>query len=658
MNLNQAPHHKYYCRDKPEEIYHKYRPTSGAAIVNNSTWIDSRIINAANSGIQVDCEVFITSWRICFHLMASGIEHVVDMFYDEIRIIAATGNYFSSDYGVKIADTSNNFIILKPTRPHFVAVELYVAIASQIMNGNAGLLNKFGPILRQLRTSTIKVPDDFASLKGDEYIKNWLSLGFCFPINGSPYLNESTYTHVLNQFLLSGSDANIQSTSSVSNTSLQAAYPNKISSNMTVDASPSQMHLEDSNRSQLMILVIPELREGVVVCVIQKWHKTDGDSFVVGDTLFSVASGGEFFNVDATYNGSIQEILVDAFISVRVNQTVAYINVIKPPPQEYLSGLIGADNSSNSRSLVSTADISCSLKTLDAVKSGSIPVASGEIPQFSPSLGAVPAGFASTGTNESDLLYAIANPLVGFQSFFNDLNVLGMAGINDDMINLPCFDEDVYCKLVIEMHRYTLAQVIDQKDEIARKNANLGTVVGGLLSVFTLNPLAMFFGRNVGHSISDKGKRVDEFLPNPQLLFYQDENSYLSWNRAQVSSSRLRRLIIARQVKDNGMVYFRLIPAMVTPHQILPMQLFCFNSNLYFYRPFSAGIEPRQTNYDAERIQRLYTHSRLGESTRTEIELSIFGRVVDPYPYKLDRFVSQRLDYFYADFETQPGSIF
>ncbi|WP_461557543.1 hypothetical protein, partial [Synechococcus sp.] len=151
MNLNQAPHPKYYCRDKPEEIYHRYKPSSGAAIVNDSTWIDSRIINAANSGIQVDCEVFITSWRICFHLTASGIEHVVDMFYDEIRIIAATGNYFSSDYGVKIADTSNNFIILKPTRPHFVAVELYVAIAFQIMNGNAGLLNKFGPILRQLR---------------------------------------------------------------------------------------------------------------------------------------------------------------------------------------------------------------------------------------------------------------------------------------------------------------------------------------------------------------------------------------------------------------------------------------------------------------------------------------------------------------------------
>lgn len=545
MNLNQAPHPKYYCRDKPEEIYHRYKPSSGAAIVNDSTWIDSRIINAANSGIQVDCEVFVTNWRIYFHLIASGIEQFVDIFYDEICIIGADGDYFSSDYGVKIGDTSNNFIILKPTRPHFLAVELYALIALQIINGNAGLLNIFSPKLSRISTNTIKVPNDFASVMGDKYIKVHLSIGFCFPINLSPYLNGSTYTYGPNQFLLGGAVANIQSSSSVSKNSLQSTNPIKVFS------SPSE-----------------------------------------------------------------------------------------------------------SGSLVSTADISSPLKTLDAVKSGSIAVAAGEIPQFSPSLAAVPAGFSSNGSNESDLLYAIANPLVGFQSFFNDLNVLGMAGINDDMINLPCFDEDVYCKLVIEMHRYTLAQVIDQKDEIARKNANLGTVVGGLLSVFTLNPLAMFFGRNVGHSISDKGKRVDEFLPNPQLLFYQDENSYLSWNRAQVSSSRLRRLIIARQVKDNGMVYFRLIPAMVTPHQILPMQLFCFNSNLYFYRPFSAGIEPRQTNYDAERIQRLYTHSRLGESTRTEIELSIFGRVVDPYPYKLDRFVSQRLDYFYADFETQPGSIF
>jgi len=477
--------------------------------------------------------------------MASGIEQFVDIFYDEICIIGADGDYFSSDYGIKIADISNNFIILKPTRPHFVAVELYLHIAVQIMIGNAGLLNIFGPKLSRISTNTIKVPNDFASVMGDKYIKIHLSVGFCFPINESPYLNESTYTYGLKQFKLGGADANIQSSSSVSKNSLQSTNPIKVLS------SPSE-----------------------------------------------------------------------------------------------------------SGSLVSTADISSSLKTLDAVKSGTIPVASGEIPQFSPSLAAVPAGFPSTGTNESDLLYAIANPLVGLQSFFGDLNVLSIAGINDDMINLPCFDEDVYCKLVIEMHRYTLAQVIDQKDELARQNANLGTVVGGLLSVFTLNPLAMFFGRNVGHSISDKGKRVDEFLPNPQLLFYQDENSYLSWNRAQVSSSRLRRLIIARQVKDDGMVYFRLIPAMVTPHQILPMQLFCFNSDLYFYRPFSAGIEPRQTNYNAERIQRLYTHSRLGQSTRSEIELHIFGRVIDTYPYKLDRFVSQRLDYFYADFETQPGSVF
>lgn len=389
-----------------------------------------------------------------------------------------------------------------------------------------------------------------------------------------------------------------------------------------------------------------------------EWYKAVGDSFVEGEPLFSVIASDETFDVKATYNGSISDILVEDHHFVKVNQKIAYVNITKSSFDQDSSGPTSLTSSTALGSLVSTADISSSLKTLDAVKSGSIAVAAGEIPQFSPSLAAVPAGFSSTGSNESDLLYAIANPLVGFQSFFNDLNVLGKAGINDDMINLPCFDEDVYCKLVIEMHRYTLAQVIDQKDELARQNANLGTVVGGLFSVFTLNPLAMFFGRNVGHSLSDKGKRVDEFLPSPQLLFYQDDNSYLSWNRAQVASSRLRRLIIARQVKDDGMVYFRLIPAMVTPHQILPMQLFCFNSDLYFYRPFSAGIEPRQTNYDAERIQRLYTHSRLGQSNRTEIELPIFGRVIGTYPYKLDRFISQRLDYFYADFETQPGSVF
>lgn len=233
MNLNQAPHPKYYCKDKPEEIYHRYKPASGAAIVNNPAWIDSRIINAANSGIQVDCEVFVTNWRICFHLTAAGIEHVVDMFYDEVIRIGADNNYSSRDYGVTISDVSNHFITLKPTRPHFVAVELYIAIAFQIMNGNAGLLHKFGPILRQLRTRTIKVPDDFASVKGDEYIKNRLSLGFCFPINGSPYLNESTYAHVLNQYMLGGSIGNTPSSSAQLNPSLQSTNPKEILSNIT-----------------------------------------------------------------------------------------------------------------------------------------------------------------------------------------------------------------------------------------------------------------------------------------------------------------------------------------------------------------------------------------------------------------------------------------
>lgn len=637
MVLNQPCHPRYYCRDKPEEIFHRYKPMSGAAIIANPAWIDSRIINAAKSGIHVECEIFITNWRICFQLKAAGIEHVVDMFYDDIIRIGVDND------GVTIADASNNFIILKPTRPHFVAVELYVAITLRVIVGNAARLNQSSAILRRLRTLTIKVPDDFALVKGDEYIAACLSLGFCFPINSYPYLNEATH----NQILLGGSDGNAPSSFSESKPSLQSANPNKTLSNMTEQSTSTQVNSEESSRSQLMILVVPEVREGAVVCVIQRWHKSVGDSFVAGDALFSVIVADEVFNVEASYNGSIKEIIVDVFHTVRVKQTVAYLNVIKSPFGEDLSG-----------SLVSTADISSSLKTLDAVKSGFIPVASGEIPQFSPSLAAVPAGFSSTGSNESDLLYAIANPLVGFQSFFNDLNVLGIAGINDDMINLPCFDEDVYCKLVVEMHRYTLAQVIDQKDELALQNANLGTVVGGLLSVFTLNPLAMFFGRTVGHSISDKGKRVDEFLPSPQLLFYQDDNSYLSWNRAQVASSRLRRLIIARQQKDDGMVYFRLIPAMVTPHQILPMQLFCFNSDLYFYRPFSAGIEPKQTNYDAERIQRLYTHSRLGASTKTDVQVPVFGRVIDTYSCKLDRFVSARLDYFYADFETQPGSVF
>lgn len=649
MALNQPCHPKYYCRDKPEEIFHRYKPTSGAAIVANPGWINTRIINAAKSGIQVECEIFVTNWRICFHLKAAGIEHVADMFYDEIIRIGADNNYSSSNYGVTIADSSNNFIILKPTRPHFVAVELYVAIALQIMGGNASLINQFGPKLRRIYTQTIKVPDDFASVKGDEYIAACLSLGFCFPINSYPYLNEATYADLFNEWMLEESDGYAPCSSSESKPNLQPTNPNKMSSNITEQSTSTQVNSEESNRSQLIRVFVPDLVAGCTHYKIYEWYMAVGDTFVEGEPLFSVRASNESFEINATCNGSISEILVEDFTFVKVNQTVAYVNIINSPFTESFSG-----------SLVSTSDISSSLKTLDAVKSGFIPVASGEIPQFTPSLGIKPESFDSTGTLEGDFKYALSTAHVHFQSFFNDHHVVTVNGISDDIISFPCFDEGLYCSLVKEMHRYSLVEISNNHAELAKNNAGLGAMVGSFIGIISGNIFAPFLGHSYGKNLTDRGKPIEEFLPDPNLLFYQDDNSYLSWSRAQVNSPRLRRIIFNRQLSEDGKVYFRLLPAIVTADSVFPIQLFKVNDSTYFYRPLAAGIDRNQPNYDTIRIQKKYFHLR-GEGTieKTDFEIDVYGNDVEPNEkIRLYRFTGQSLDYFYADFKIHPGSIF
>jgi hypothetical protein len=293
------------------------------------------------------------------------------------------------------------------------------------------------------------------------------------------------------------------------------------------------------------------------------------------------------------------------------------------------------------------------------MRDGAISPKSDKVPEFTPSFAQVPHGFEPLESAEADLEFALGNPCISFQSFFNDLELIRSAVVDDDVISLPCFDEDMYSRLVKEMHRYTLAEVSDRKDSLAKDNARLGTFVGALLGVFTMNPLAPFLGRNYGRLETDRGQRVAEFLPDPHLLFYQDEHSFLSWSRAQVVAPKIRRIIISRIEKDDGRIYFRLIPAMVTADSVLPIQLFKLEAMSYFYRPFVAGIARHQSNYDAVKIQRRYMHTRAqGRSMATSLELRVGGLDIEPYKANLSRFEGPSLDYFYMDFKNLPGHVF
>ena len=270
--------------------------------------------------------------------------------------------------------------------------------------------------------------------------------------------------------------------------------------------------------------------------------------------------------------------------------------------------------------------------TQGAVRSGALSPQSGTIPTFIPSTASVPAGFAPSESHENELAYAIENPYIGLQSFFNDLDVLNNGVVNDDVVRRPAFDEAIYCALVKEMHRFSLAEISDNRERLASDNAGLGTLVG---------------------------RRVEEFLPDPTLLFYQDENSFLSWTRAQVNRPRLRRLIFDRQIKDSGEVFYRIIPAIVTPDSVFPVQLFKIDPSTYFYRPVAAGIKREQRNYDAIRIQNKYCHFLgLGAKEKSSLELVVQGRDIEPRKEPIWKDSGPGSTYFYIDFQTPPSYVF
>lgn len=297
--------------------------------------------------------------------------------------------------------------------------------------------------------------------------------------------------------------------------------------------------------------------------------------------------------------------------------------------------------------------------TSESLRHGALNARAGEIPRFCPSLASEPVGFGAQESCEHDLQYSFTSHKNSYQSFFNDLEIVNSSGISDDVMNISCFDEALYCALVREMHRYSLAEIADNKAELASKNAGLGAMVGSLLGLISGNIFAPFLGHSYGKNISDHGSRVEEFLPDPNLLFYQDENSYLSWSKAQVTSPRLRRIIFDRRVKADGNVFFRLIPAIVTADSVFPIQLFKIDCSTYFYRPFSAGIERNQPHYDSVKIQKRYFHLRgEGVVSETDMKVCVSGRDVEEYESKIFRFQGSSLDYFYLDFKTSPGSVF
>lgn len=290
-------------------------------------------------------------------------------------------------------------------------------------------------------------------------------------------------------------------------------------------------------------------------------------------------------------------------------------------------------------------------------------VHSGAIPELTPSNADIPLGVECLVNGIDGLKYCLAKPNIAIQSFFNNLPVVGCTDsdiyLNDETMLVSPFDELLYCQVIKENHKYALAELYDQRAEVAEKRGQRFKHWGTLGGIFLLNPLVPFMAYNLGKAGASRGSRLEELIPDPQLLFLQDRNSFLAMTQAGGVLPRLRRIIFHKILGPRG-TYYRIIPAVITQDAVIPCQVFNIDTS-YVLRPISAGIESDQLNYNARRMHRQYYHLRLdGSSKDTGESILIKGADIEDQNFKVFKFSSatRDLNYFYIDYPTDISHVF
>lgn len=619
-----------------EAVIHEYTPTVGGLRLCPHPSIDRRILAANQSGASVTIKIQVTTLRLLVCLATASLSQNVEIRYGDLRAIEASSGWLDPNYGFSVHDKSGQLFHIGSSRPHVVAIDLWVNICLALIAtlGSQGLIRDAISLILSYEITTLLTPDDYYSMRGDS-IDLMTQSGFSFPINSCPRLDDTS-------ILISQADSWFLRQ--------QGSQPSQQNQSGTHETQHFANDISFESSTEPAIVYLPTLQLGSSYR-LERWFVKGGDVVDFNQNICSVyCSSTNDFRLLAAPKRGVIDIIVAEDSSISVGQVLARISrssdIVKSPLQ--------------SRALSSSVPNS---STVDVLKAGKLDITPGTIPVFAPSLAAIPRTFMSTGSVESDLEHAIASSPEYFQSFYNDRCPVTPGGVDDDVISAHGFDEGLYCALVREVHRYSQAQIMANQDEIAKNNAGLGAMVGSFLGLITGNIFAPFLGHTYGKNMTDRSKTIEEFLPDPNLLFNQDPNSFMSWSRGQVSAPRLRRLIFDRQTNECNEVFFRLVPAIVTADSVYPIQLFKLDSSTYFYRPFSAGIgdtEGRnQPNYDPIKVQRKYFHIRAEGITKPlEIFLKVYGRDIEDHNVRLHRFTGQSLDYIYADFKIQPGCVF
>ena len=292
--------------------------------------------------------------------------------------------------------------------------------------------------------------------------------------------------------------------------------------------------------------------------------------------------------------------------------------------------------------------------------------------RFIPSEAKIPIGFESFGDKVKDLEFALQNPSISFRSFLNDCEYIKDGNWIEETLFCKAFDEGLYCQLIREYHRYSIAELNSMKAEEMKKAERKGFGIGGLFGLLTggiMAPITAAMGANVGKMISnnvDERIPLKDFLPDPFLVFLKDQGSYLTLAKTYKGANTKRRICLKQNSLNNENIYFDLIPMIVFDNWVTPAQIFKLEND-YYFRPISANYDINNEfnlQYNPIKYRRSYSYDPrpqrdIEKLANIKVKTRIVGETIEKTPTIFHAWLrdDESFQHFYFDYATD-GTIF
>ena len=297
-----------------------------------------------------------------------------------------------------------------------------------------------------------------------------------------------------------------------------------------------------------------------------------------------------------------------------------------------------------------------------------------KVPIFTPSKADIPEGYKSTNNDIDDIKFALKNPEISFRSFFNDLPIIENEAWIEKTLFTPAFNETLYCKMVLEYHRFSINDLRSKKDELTKNAEKKGAGIGGLIGIMAggiMAPFMALMGANAARMASnnlDPRKPIEDYLPDPSMLFLRDEGTFTNLKNIYSTPNTKRRICMRKCKGRNENIYWDLFPMILFSNWASPAQVFKWQG-MHYMRPISAGLYLNDTSsltdslgYDPLKYRRSnsYDPTRAGLSQcKSVMSTKIIGPHIEKEPIIFSASLrdDKSFDHYYFDYSTD-GQIF